>query len=49
MKMPTKISTWLLIVYFLLAGIAGLGVFSLPSIVTAILAIAVAVFLFLDR
>ena len=49
MAMPKKISTWLLIVYFLLVGLAGLGVWAAPAIVTGIVALAAAVLLFLDR
>jgi hypothetical protein len=49
MKMPSKIATWLLIVYFLLVGLAGLGLVSSLGTVTAVVAVAAAVFLFLDR
>jgi hypothetical protein len=48
MAMPKKISTWMLIIYFLLVGLAGLGV-ALPAIIATIVALAAAVFLFLDR
>ncbi len=48
-KMPSKLSTWFLILYFLFAGIAAFGVFALPEFVTGILALGAAVFLFLDR
>jgi hypothetical protein len=48
MNMPSKISTWLLIVYFLLVGVTAFGV-AIPAIVTGIVALATAVLLFLDK
>ena len=48
MNMPKAISTWLMVLFFLLAGLAYLGV-GIPGILTGIVAIAVAVFLFLGR
>lgn len=48
MNMPKAISTWLMIIFFLLAGLAYLGV-GIPGVLTGIVAIAAAVFLFLGR
>ncbi len=48
MNMPKAISTWLMIIFFLLAGLAYLGI-GIPSVLTGIVAIAAAVFLFLGR
>ena len=50
MKMPTTISTWLMIVFFLLFGLAAFipGAASMPWL-NGIVAIAVAVFLFLGK
>jgi hypothetical protein len=47
--MPSKITTWLLIIYFLLVGLGALGVYSAPAVVMGIVAIAIAVFLLIDR
>ena len=50
MKMPTAISTWLMIVYFLLVGLAAFipGAASMPWL-AGIFALAIAVALFLGR
>ncbi len=48
MNMPKALSTWLMIIFFLLAGLAYLGI-GIPGILTGIVAIAAAVFLFLGR
>ncbi len=50
MKMPSKISTWLMIVFFLLFGLAAFipAAASMPWL-NALVAIATAVFLFLDK
>ena len=47
MNMPSKISTWLMIVFFLLFGLA--IVVALPPILIEIVALATAVLLFLDK
>lgn len=47
--MPAKLSTWFLIVYFLLAALASFGVWAAPAVVMGIVAIGVAVLLFMDR
>jgi hypothetical protein len=49
MRLPSKITTWLFIIYFLLVGLNELGVYSADAVVMGILAIAIAVFLLLDR
>ena len=50
MKMPSKISTWLMIVFFLLFGLAAFipGAASMPWL-NGLVALATAVLLFLDR
>ncbi len=48
MNMPKAISTWLMIAFFLLAGLAYLGV-GIPGILTGLVAIATAVVLFIGR
>ncbi len=48
MNMPKAISTWLMIIFFLLFGLAALGL-PIPAILTGIVALAAAVFLFLGR
>lgn len=48
MNMPKAISTWLMIVFFLLEGLMLLGI-GIPGVLTGIVAIAAAVFLFLGR
>jgi hypothetical protein len=50
MKMPSKISTWLMIVYFLLVGL-GAFVAAIAGLtwLTGLVALATAVFLFLDK
>ena len=48
MNMPKAISTWCMIVFFLLFGLGALGL-ALPGILTGIVALAAAVFLFLGR
>jgi uncharacterized membrane protein (DUF485 family) len=50
MKMPGKISTWLMIVYFLWAGLAAfVPALAGMGIVGAIVALGIAVTLFLDK
>jgi hypothetical protein len=48
MNMPKAISTWLMILFFLLAGLAYLGI-GIPGVLTGIVALGAAVFLFLGR
>jgi hypothetical protein len=48
MNMPKAISTWLMIVFFLLFGLSALGL-AIPGILTGLVALATAVFLFLGR
>lgn len=50
MKMPSKISTWLMIIYFLLVGLAAFipAAASMPWL-AGLFALGTAVFLFLDR
>jgi hypothetical protein len=50
MKMPSAISTWCMILFFLLAGLTAFGV-SVPmaGTLTGIFALGAAVFLFLGR
>lgn len=52
MKMPSKLSTWAMILFFLFAGLSAFGVSvggSLWGILTGIFALASAVLLFLDK
>ncbi len=49
MNMPKAISTWAMIIFFLLEGLALVGVNVIPAIVTGIVALVAAVFLFLGR
>ncbi len=48
MNMPKAISTWFMIIFFLLAGLSYLGL-GIPAILTGIVALGAAVFLFLGR
>ena len=48
MKFPTKIATWCLIVFFLLTALAAFIGFN-SAILTGIVALAAAIFLFLDK
>jgi len=48
MNMPKTISTWFLIVFFLFAALAAFGIFA-NGIITGILALGAAVFLFLGK
>ncbi|HUH98759.1 MAG TPA: hypothetical protein VLZ89_15445 [Anaerolineales bacterium] len=51
MKMPSKYSTWAMILFFLFAGLSALGVSvggSIWGILTGIFALAAAVLLFLN-
>ena len=48
MVMPKAISTWFMVVFFLLAALAAFGVFS-NGILTGLVALGAAVFLFLGR
>jgi hypothetical protein len=50
MKMPSAISTWCMILFFLLTGLAAFGLaIPMGATITGILAIGAAVFLFLGR
>jgi len=52
MKMPSKISAWCMILFFLFAGLSAFGVSvggSLWGILTGLFALGSAVFLFLDK
>ena len=50
MKMPSAISTWCMILFFLLTGLAAFGVvLPMAATLTGILALGAAVFLFLGR
>ncbi|MGZ6315655.1 MAG: hypothetical protein ACXWNQ_00190 [Anaerolineales bacterium] len=49
MNMPKSISTWCMIVFFLLEGLVLLGVLSSLGVIAGIAALAAAVFLFLGR
>lgn len=48
MNIPKAISTWFMILFFLFAALAAFGVFS-NNILTGLLALGAAVFLFLGR
>ena len=48
MNVPRSISTWFMILFFLFAALAAFGVFS-NAILTGILALGAAVFLFIGR
>jgi hypothetical protein len=48
MKMPSAISTWFMVLFFLFAALAAFGVFS-NAMLTGLLALGAAVFLFLGR
>lgn len=48
MNIPKSISTWLMIVFFLLAGLAYLGV-GIPGLLIGLVALATAVVLFIGR
>ncbi len=48
MNIPKAISTWFMILFFLFAAIAGFGLFE-NGIITGLLALGAAVFLFLGR
>ncbi len=48
MNMPKNISTWFLVLFFLFAALAAFGVFA-NGIVTGLLALGAAVFLFLGK
>ena len=48
MTIPTKIATWCLIVFFLLVALANFIGFN-SEIITGVVALAAAIFLFLDK
>ena len=48
MTFPTKIATWCLIIFFLLTALAAFIGFN-SAILTGIVALAAAIFLFLDK
>ncbi|MBI4761951.1 MAG: hypothetical protein ACOYYF_06625 [Chloroflexota bacterium] len=48
MKMPSALSTWFMVLFFLFTALAAFGVFS-NGMLTGILALGAAVFLFLGR
>lgn len=49
MNMPKAISTWAMIVYFLLVGLGLVLGLAIPPILTGLVALVAAVFLFLGR
>ena len=50
MKMPSAISTWCMILFFLFVGLAAFGVvLPMAGILTGIFALGAAIFLFLGR
>ena len=50
MKLPSAISTWCLILYFLFVGLASFGVaIPMADVLTGIFALGAAIFLFLGR
>lgn len=50
MKMPTAISTWCMVLFFLFAGLAAFGLaFPFMGYLTGIFALGAAVFLFLGK
>ena len=49
MKSPSKLSTWFLVLYFLLAGLGAFIAAANIPVVMGILALGAAVTLFLDR
>ena len=49
MNMPKAISTWCMVVFFLLVGLTDLLGIGIPPVLTGIVALAAAVFLFLGR
>lgn len=48
MNIPRSLSTWFMILFFLFAALAAFGVFS-NAIITGILALGAAIFLFIGR
>jgi hypothetical protein len=48
MKMPSAISTWCMILFFLFVGLSSFGI-AIPGILTGIAALGAAIFLFLGR
>ena len=48
MKMPSALSTWFMILYFLFAGLAAFGIFSNPMLM-GIFALGAAVTLFIAK
>ena len=48
MNMPKALSTWAMVVFFLLWGLRALGI-GIPAVLTGIVALAAAVLLFLGR
>lgn len=48
MQIPTKIATWCLIIFFLLTALAAFIGFN-SAVLTGIVALAAAIFLFLDK
>jgi hypothetical protein len=50
MKMPSALSTWCMILFFLFAGLASFGIgIPMGGILTGIFALGAAIFLFLGR
>lgn len=50
MKMPSALSTWCMILFFLFAGLASFGIaIPMAGVLTGIFALGAAVFLFLGR
>jgi len=48
MKMPSAISTWFMLLFFLFAALSAFGVFS-NALISGILALGAAVFLFIGK
>lgn len=49
MKMPSALSTWCMILFFLLAGLGAFVAIPMAATLTGIFALGAAVFLFLGR
>ncbi len=49
MKMPSALSTWFMLLYFLFAGLAAFGIFTAPAVLMGIFALGAAVTLFLAK
>ena len=49
MKMPSALSTWFLVLFFLFAALAAFGVFTAPGWLDGIFALGAAITLFLGK